>query len=109
MKIFFRNKKLERLCLDKKAANKEFGANAAKGLMSRFADLEAAVTVNDLVVGNPHPLKGSRSGQLAITVYRGIRLTFSPADDPAPKTEDGSIDWHSVTSIRIEFIGDYHD
>lgn len=109
MKILFRNKRLERLCLDKKAANKDLGANAAKGLMSRIADLEAAVTVNDLVAGKRHPLKGRFSGQLAVTVYRGIRLTFSPADDPVPKAEDGSIDWNSVTSIRIEYIGDYHD
>lgn len=109
MKIIFRNRKLERLCLDKKTANRELGASAAKKLMSRLADLEAAVTIKDLLVGRPHPLKGSRSGQLAITVYRRIRLTFSPADDPVPKTEDGNIDWSSVSSIRIEYIGDYHD
>lgn len=109
MKILFRNKRLERLCLDKKAANRELGANAAKGLMSRFADLEAATTVSDLVAGKPHPLKGNRSDQFSVTVYGGVSLTFSSVDDPIPKNEDGSIDWHSVTSIRIEFIGDYHD
>ena len=29
--------------------------------------------------------------------------------DAPPRKDDGSLDWSQVTSIRIIFIGDYHD
>lgn len=39
----------------------------------------------------------------------GRRLVFEPATEPPPLNEDGTIAWDRVTSIRVVFIGDYHD
>jgi hypothetical protein len=50
-----------------------------------------------------------RAGEFALDLDGGKRLVFESANDPVPVNEDDSIDWSKVTSIRIVFIGDYHD
>ena len=65
--------------------------------------------MGELIVGNPHPLKGDRLGQFALNLKGGVRLVFEPENDPVPYNEDGSIDWRNVSAVCIVFIGDYHD
>ena len=69
----------------------------------------AAARLGDIPAGNPHPLRGDRVGQFALRLSGGDRLVFDAQDDPVPTTIDESIDWKNVTSIRVVFIGDYHD
>ena len=88
---------------------KELGNAGARKLQTRLAELMAVVSVNELIAGHPHPLKGDRAGQFAVSLEGGKRLVFEPANDPIPKTHDDAIDWTSVTIVRIAFIGDYHD
>jgi len=83
-------------------------ANARK-LQRRLADLQAAMTVGELIAGNPHPLKGDMVGHFSLRLDGGVRLVFEPADEPVPTQKDGSIAWRMVTKVRIVFIGDYHD
>ena len=77
--------------------------------MLRLQALEAAACVTDLQAGNPHPLAGDRHGEFALDLAGGLRLSFVPAHDPWPTKPDGSIDWAQVTSVTIEYIGNYHD
>jgi proteic killer suppression protein len=109
MKITFANSKLQNLCEEENLAKRKLGANCAKKLMSRLADIAAVTYVTQLVTGRPHPLKGNRLGEFAVDLEGGKRLVFKPDNDPTPLTEDGSIDWSQVTAICIVFIGDYHD
>lgn len=108
MEITFTSSKLQRLCEQQAIAQKKLGRDCVRKLRSRLADLEAATSVQDLVAGRPHPLKGDRLGQFSLDLQGGKRL-FEPADDPIPYKEDGSIDWAQVTDVHIVFIGDYHD
>lgn len=85
------------------------GDIGAKKLAARLSEIEAALCVTDLVIGNPHPLKGDRHGQFALSLAGGWRLVFAPANDPIPLREDESILWSQVTIVCIEFIGDYHE
>jgi proteic killer suppression protein len=62
-----------------------------------------------LVAGKPHPLKGDRLGQFAVSLDGGWRLVFVPANDPIPRHDDESVDWSQVTIVSIEQIVDYHD
>jgi len=55
--------------------------------------------VQDLVYGKPHPLKGDRLGQFAVSLEGAERLVFEPSNIPIPHKEDGSIDWAKVTAI----------
>jgi proteic killer suppression protein len=69
----------------------------------------AAACVTDLIIGHPHPLTGDRAGQFTLVLDGGRRLLFETEHDPPARKDDGSLDWSQVTSIRIIFIGDYHD
>ena len=109
MEITFKDNKLRKLCEVQKEAQKKLGAKCARKLRSRLADLIAAETVTELVAGRPHPLKGDRAGEFALDLEGGKRLVFESANNPVPLKEDSSIDWSKVTSIRIVFIGNYHD
>ena len=109
MEIRFKDKKLRELCEKQVAAVKKFGDVGARKLRSRLADLSAVSRVSELVAGNPHPLKGDRTGQFAVDLAGGWRLVFAPANEPVPRRGDASIDWSAVTIVCIEFIGDYHD
>ena len=109
MDIHFRDKKLRELCEKRAVAVKQLGDICARKLRARLDDLESAGNVTDLLAGSPHPLKGDRAGQFAVSLAGGWRLVFAPHHDPAPRHADGSIDWRQVTIVCIEFIGDYHD
>ncbi len=109
MDILFKTEELRRWCAIEKEAKKEFGAHSAKKLRARLKDIAAAGRVTDLVAGRPHPLKGDRLGQLALDLHGADRLVFEPANVPVPLTSDGATDWSHVTSVRVVFIGDYHD
>jgi proteic killer suppression protein len=90
-------------------AEKNLGSQCAAKLRIRLAALEAATRVTDLIAGNPHPLKGDRGGQFALSLAGGARLVISAAQNPCPTKADGSIDWSQITMVCIEFLGDYHD
>lgn len=109
MKINFGNKKVRNLCERQDTAEKELGVACARKLRSRLSDLEAASRITDLVAGNPHPLKGNRTGQFALDLAGALRLVFKPDHNPCPIRPDGGIDWSQVINVCIEYIGDYHD
>lgn len=109
MKLIFASKQLKSICEIENLATKKFGAPVTKKLKSRLADIVAAERVGDLVLGRPHPLKGNRQGQFALTLHGGIRLVFEPSMDEVPRTDNGSINWPDVNGVNVVFIGDYHD
>ena len=109
MEIRFGTKELSNICQKRAVAIKKLGDIGARKLRTRLADLESAERVTDVQAGNPHPLKGDRRGQFAVDLAGGWRLVFEPANRPIPRKDDASIDWSRVTTVSIEFIGDYHD
>ncbi len=109
MEITFADRKLKKLCEQEDLAQRKLGVKCARKLTTRLADLTAVGCLTELVVGRPHPLKGSRLGEFAVDLEGGKRLVFRPNNDPIRLNQDGSIDWSKVTTICIVFIGDYHD
>ena len=108
MDVAFANRNLRKICEDPRAAKRQLGQASARKLRSRLADIMAASRLGDIPAGRPHPLRGSRSGQFAVSLSGGERLVFEANDDPVPTTQEGVTDWKNVASIRIVFIGDYH-
>jgi len=100
---------LRTLCEQSRLAVRKLGAQCARKLRSRLADLQAAADVRELVAGHPHPLFGDRLGQFSVSLHGGVRLVFESDQTPAPCRSDGSVDWAKVTQVRIIYIGDYHD
>lgn len=109
MEIRYKDAKIETLCTDARKAQRELGKDGFKKLKVRLADLEAASSLGDLPTGRPHPLRGNWKGTFAFDLNRGNRLVLESVDDPPPLDEEGNLDWRKVRSVRIVFIGDYHD
>jgi len=109
VEIHYKDSKIRALCTDEKKARRTLGHAGYRKLRARLADLEAASSLGDLPAGRPHPLRGDREGMLAIDLNGGNRIVLEPADDPLPLDREGYLDWKKVRSVRIVFIGDYHD
>ena len=89
---------------------KEWGAEMAKKLMQRLADLEAIESLEQAkdLPGRCHELIENRSGQLAMDLVHPKRLIFEPSKQPKPTNKSGGLDWKQVTAIRIVEIVNYH-
>ena len=85
-----------------------YGAAIAKTITRRLAQLRAAAVLAEMQVGNCHPLKGDREGTFAVSVGKGYRLLFAPADEPVPRHPDGGIASAAVTALVIIGVEDYH-
>ena len=109
MDILFKDRKLEGICRDEKRMVRQLGPGSARKLRARLKDLSAAANMEEIRVGRPHRLSSDFRDSVALDLDKGMRLVLEAADDPAPRREDGGIDWASVTRGRIVFIGNYHD
>lgn len=111
MDIYFKRKKLQKICSEKKIAVKELGAKRAQKLMQRMMELSAAESLLDISIYPParcHELSGDRKGQLSVDLGHPYRLLFIPADDQVPKKNDGGLDRTAISSIEIIDIADTH-
>jgi proteic killer suppression protein len=109
LEIGYENDRLRKLCLISREADKRLGRDSARKLRARLADMAAHANVLELHAGRPHPLTGDRYGQFSLDLAGGKRLVFRPEQEPPPERESGGIDWGSVESVIVVFIGDYHE
>lgn len=110
MKVLFATRKVQNALATMAARQRIYGPDAAKTLAIRLANLEDAATLADFryLPGHCHELMGNRTGQLALTVTKGLRLIIAPGDEPVPLLSEGSLDWAAVTIVRILEVTDYH-
>ncbi len=111
MLLFFRTKKLQKICNSAKEMQKAFGAIRAKKLQQRLMELQAADHLGQISRVPPprcHEMTGDRQGQLSVDLDQPYRLYFIPANDPVPVRDDNSLDWSAVTEIEIIEIADPH-
>lgn len=111
MDILFKSNKYRELCHDDALATRTFGRASARKLRTRLDDLAAASNLSLVrkLPGRFHPLKGELDGAFALDLQGGHRLVIEPAENPAPKLNDGTLDLSKVTAIRVIYIGNYHD
>jgi len=110
MEISFKSKELERLCMERRFAQRTLGKQSARKLAARYSDLWAAENVIDLPpVGDPHQYSHDKTHIYSLDLHQGQRVLFQPDHDPFPTKVDKGLDWKNVTSIEIILIGDPHD
>lgn len=100
MIIAFETKRLRAICEDETVASKAFGPNVARTLQQRLADLRAADTIDDLIVGDPI-ISGPDESTLTIAIVPGVRTVWSPNHVNAPRQADGHIAWDRTRRIRL--------
>ena len=111
MKIYFKTKKLMRVCSEKKTSVKAVGAKNSQRLLQRMMELKAADTLNDVSNLPParcHELSGNRKRQFSVDINRNYRLLFISANNPTPEKNDGGLDKSRITEIEIIEIEDTH-
>lgn len=111
MKLFYKNKKLEKSVVSTTNIKMNYGTRAKK-VNQRLQELKAAPTLQtmrNIPSANCHELEGYLKGQLAIDISGNHRIIFEPNYNPLPVKEDGGLDWTKVSEITIIDIGeDYH-
>jgi proteic killer suppression protein len=83
------------------SANEELGVEVASVLRHRLADLRAAKTVQDVIVGRPRMLDGAEGQAMTIDLYDGYQIIFCANHVNNPRNASGKVDWGRVSRIKI--------
>ncbi len=111
MKIYFKTKKLAKICSNEKESVKAVGDKNSRRLLQRMMELKAADTLDDISNLPParcHELSGNRKRQFSVDINRNYRLLFISANDPVPEKDDGGLDKNRITEVEIIEIDDTH-
>jgi plasmid maintenance system killer protein len=111
MAIYFRTKRLQKICNNTNESIRKLGPKIARKLQQRLMELKAASCLADISRVPParcYLLSSNREGQLSVDLEHPYRLLFIPANDPIPVTQDGGLDWSNITEIEIVEIIDTH-
>ncbi len=108
MEVRFKSFRFAKICADQKALVRKYGPQVAEKVSVRLYQLSSVSTLEEMrfLPGRCHELKGSRSGELSVTLHGGFRLIFRPGNHAAG--EGPGLDWPSVTEVIVTEIDDYH-
>jgi proteic killer suppression protein len=104
LQLAFATKSLRQLCESEAIAKRKLGVSVAEKLKRRLADLRAATSIKDLVVGRPHEVAGDSYSHLALELCEGSRLVFSANHNTVPVLKSGGVDWSKVRRVKIQKI-----
>jgi proteic killer suppression protein len=100
--LAFDSKLLRTICENEEEAFHELGRSVGEVLKHRLADLRAAISVNDLLVGRPRILDGDTHNlHMVIDLCDGYQVIFRANHPNNPVGENGKIDWQKVSRIKI--------
>ena len=105
MQLAFESKELRSICEDRATAVCELGTETADVLRHRLADLYAAVSIADLIAGNPRIVEANGMSCLIIDLCHGHLLVLKANHIENPLTESGQIAWGKVSRIMVTRIG----
>jgi hypothetical protein len=108
VQLAFETRELRSTCENHSHAVQELGLAVGEALKHRLADLDAATSIRDVLLGNPRQLDGPRSHCMAIDLADDHVLIFCPNHTTNPVASDGQPDWPRVSRIRILGIEKNH-
>ena len=104
MELAFDSRSLRTICESEADAKRELGPIVAEVLKHRLADMRAATSVRDLLVGKPRIISESDHHFMVIDLCEGYQLIFCANHPPNPEVEPGELDWQRVRRIKITRI-----
>ena len=99
LELAFDSKSLRTVCENETQAKLEFGPRIAEALKHRLADLRAATSPKDLLVGRPR--EGSDPNSMVVDLCDGYQLVFCANHSKSPVTDAGKLDWPKVSRVKI--------
>lgn len=109
MELAFESKSLRTICENEAHAKRKLGPTVAEVLKHRLADLRAATSVKDLVVGRPRVSDSADHQHMVIDLCDDHRMVFCANHLSNPVAESGKLDWLKVSRIKILRIENDHD
>ncbi len=104
MEFSFDTKAIRQICEDENVATEKYGTELAQKLKNRLADLWAAESIRDILVGDPGLLPNST---YKVNLSNTHRLVFGAIYNEVPKNATGQIDWLNVSRIKLLKIEKY--
>ena len=101
MELVFATVELRSTCENRRTATTVMGAQAARELSQRVADLIALNTVADLADLFAEDILDRSPTERALRLRAGHDLVFCAGHVQVPMTEGGGTDWTRVSRIRI--------
>jgi hypothetical protein len=100
MIIAFVSTQMRNICEDPESADAYMGKARAEAFRHRLADISAAVTRADLLVGNP--TTGGESGEeLRISIGPRGTLVLAANHLNMPLDQRGAVDWNKVAYVKV--------
>lgn len=115
MKIFYKNKKVEKLCTNEKSAIKEYGAQVADKLIAAINILESAQNLKDILSlpqYHLHILKGNLAGIFSMYLGKttGYRLLLIPLDDSKNKIQSNEqLIYSKAVCVEIQEVSKHYE
>lgn len=79
MDITYKNKKIMKICMDAKVADRTYGNEMSEKIQMRIDEIRAVDTVEEMIqyrIGRCHPLSNNRKGQYAVDLVHPYRSVF---------------------------------
>jgi hypothetical protein len=100
--LAFETKNLREICEIEQTAIDQYGKNVAMILRHRLADLYAATSIYDILVGNPRLINNIDNHKImVIDLADNYQIRICANHKNNPVLDNGNIDWTKVTRIRI--------
>lgn len=109
MDLAFESKHLRLVCEDETTAKEKFGVVITEVLKHRLADLRAATSISDLVVGNPRISDVVHTDCLVIDLRPGHQVVLKANHPENPLTDTGQLDWEKVRRLKVIHIGSEYE
>jgi hypothetical protein len=101
VELAFATVELRSICENRRRATTVMGADGARELSQRLADLAALATVADLADLFLADIIDRSPTERALRLQAGHELIFCAGHVRVPTNEDGGTDWARVSRIRI--------
>jgi hypothetical protein len=105
VEIAFSSRILRSLCEDDKKAAQKLGSEVAKTLQSRLADLRAASSVSELILGDAKLTCDGK--EMTITIGHGQTFAIRCNHSEPPTAAKGQIDWGLVERVKVVRVCDH--
>ena len=99
---------LRTICESEARAQNELGLEVAEALLHRLADLRAATSIHDLLVGRPR-VSDTEGEHLVVDLRNGYHIILEANHPNNPVTETGRLDWTRISRIKVLRIESDHD
>lgn len=93
------------ICYNEDKAKAMLGEPVALALKRRLADMRAEEFVAGLMAGAPREITHQGNPAYKLNLSTQELLIFCSGHTPSPILEDGRMDWHQVSRVKLMQIG----